>query len=243
MKMLNRKNIWLGIGGIFLLIVLGSMLGFWLYASLWLGIDMNKQQGYVKLPSSFRANIAATNTFNVQLNGTVDARLPIDQVIDIPLKGNYAGHVELNTPIALNFKVRYQGVIPINSFADIESITALVMPKLPELPLKLRVPLQFDIPVDMVIPVNTSIRFAYQGPVVLGFDQVIQAPVQENLKIKVPIDRPMQVPLVTSFDLLTYAGQKPLAMHLSSFIQQPLNQLKLIPLHNDQQINFRVETQ
>lgn len=221
------KKYWFAWGGLFLLVMLGTMLGFWIYMTLWLQISLEHQAGHVRLPKTFHARVVATDKFNVWVNGKVKVDVPVDQMVDIPLIGTYASHVNINTPIALNFKIHLQKTIPVNTFADLETTTALLFPK-PVLPIKLRVPLQINVPVDIIIPVHTTMQLAYQGPISINLNETIQVPIQTHLKSVVPLHHQMTISSLKNLELMVFASQKPVAIKINSKIRQPLQHLKLV---------------
>ena len=61
------------------------------------------------MPSQIDVNVAATNTFAVQLAGNVKVEVPIDQNIEVPLEGNYKTRIKSDTPIPIKFNVHYKG--------------------------------------------------------------------------------------------------------------------------------------
>lgn len=213
--------------GAVLLVGLGSMVGFWCYAYLSVGIDLSNQQGKMALPAEITVNVAATNTFDIRLDGTVNVEVPIRQKIVLPLAGSYETFIKLDTPIPVDFKVHYQGSIPVKTMAEINDTTALVLPHLPKFPLRLQVPLEFDLPVDMIIPVNTTLHFAYEGPVMLRFDQNTSTRLNTVLHTQIPLNQMMRVPLLSSFDLKIYPEAKPLGMVLDTRLQQPIKGLQI----------------
>lgn len=225
-KTTPKKTIWL-LAGATLVVMLGGMVGFWCYAYLGVGIDLHNQQGKMMMPSQIDVNVAATNTFAVQLAGNVKVEVPIDQNIEVPLAGTYKTRIKIDTPIPIKFNVHYKGSIPVKTMAEINDTTALVLPHLPKLPLKLQVPLEFNLPVDMVIPVNTTLRFAYEGPIMLGFDQNTVTRLNTVLHTQTPLNHTMQVPLLTSFNVRVYPEPKPLDMVLDTHLHQPINQLQI----------------
>lgn len=225
-KKIPKKTIWL-LTGAALVVMLGGMAGFWCYAYLAVGIELRNQQGKMMMPPHINVNVAATNTFGIQLAGDVKVEVPIDQNIEVPLAGTYKTRIKIDTPIPIKFNVHYKGSIPVKTMAEINDTTALVLPRLPKLPLKLQVPLEFNLPVDLVIPVNTTLRFAYEGPIMLGFNQNTITRLDTVLQTQAPLNQAMQVPLLTSFNVKVYPEPKPLDMVLDTHLRQPIKQLKI----------------
>lgn len=211
-----------------LLLMLGSMLGFWLYGQFALRVNLVNQQGWMQLPKQIAANVAATNTFAIHMNGDVSFKAPIKQDMNIDLKGNYPANIKLDTNVPIEFNVSYQGMVAVDTFTDVDTTTALVAPHLPKLPLTLRIPLKFNVPINMNVPVKTNLRFVYDGPVRIGLDQQINVPIDMVLDSKIPIDREVNVPLLTSFNVQLDTDSKPVPVILNSKINIPFQQLGFI---------------
>lgn len=219
-----------GIGwalAVMVLVVSGSMLGFWGYYYLVLGVELKNQQILLYLPPQLAGRVEKTGQLKLQVHGPVAVKVPLDQVITVPLKGNFPTRIKLDMPIPLNFEVPFKAILPINSSVDIETTTAAILPHLPEMPLKIRVPLQFEVPIDTMIPVRTRFRFYYEGPLDIQFDQQLKTPIKTVLHSTVPMHHNMQIPPLGAFDVRIYPQQAPVALHLHSPIRVPLTQLQL----------------
>lgn len=211
-----------------LLLMFGSMLGFWLYGQFALGVNLVNQHGWMQLPKNMQANVAATNTFAIHMDGDVSFKAPIKQDMNIDLLGNYPANIKLDTNVPLEFNLSYQGEVAVDTFTDVETTTALVAPHLPKLPLTLRIPLKFKVPINMNVPVKTNLRFVYDGPVRIGLNQRINLPIDMILDSKIPIDREVNVPLLTSFNVELDTGSKPVPVILNSKINIPFHQLGFV---------------
>jgi hypothetical protein len=211
-----------------LLLLSGSMLGFWLYGQFALRLNLVNQQGVIQLPQQIDANVAATNTFTIRMNGDVHFKAPIQQRINVDLQGNYPANIKLDTDVPIAFNLNYQGTVAVDTFTDVETTTALVAPHFPKLPLKIRIPLKFNVPMNMNVPVKTKMRFVYDGPVHIGLNQQIQIPLDMLLDSKIAIDREVHVPLLTSFNVQLYPDQQSIPVRLNSQMRVPFRQLGFV---------------
>lgn len=216
------------------LVMLGSMLGFWLYGQFALKLNLVDQKGWMQLPEHIDANVAATNTFAIKMDGDVSFQAPIKQDMNIVLQGNYPANIKLDTNIPIQFDLNYQGMVEIDSYTDVETTTAIVAPYLPKLPLTIRIPLKFNVPLNLNLPVKTNLRFVYDGPVRIGLNQNLNLPIDMIIDSKIPIDREVNVPLLTSFNVQIQTDSKPVPVILNSKINIPFRHLGFEQQKNQQ---------
>lgn len=210
-----------------LLVVLGSMLGFWGYYYLVLGIELKSQQVLARLPPQLAARVESTGILPVQVYGPLVVQVPLDQVISAPLQGSFAARIKLDMPVPLHFNMPFKGRVPINSSVEVETTTAAILPHLPDMPLKIRVPLQLEVLIDTIIPIDTSFQFYYDGPLDLQFNQQVNVPIQTTLKSTIAMHHTMQMPPLGAFDVKLYPQQSPVAVSLHSNIRVPFKRIQL----------------
>lgn len=193
-----------GLAILLLLAFFGGMAGFLIYSKWFLAVKLEQQSAVAQLPHVIRANVAATNTFDVMLQGDMFAQVPFKQELVVPLRGSYTADVQLDAQIPISFTLKYQDTIKVHSFVDIEDNTHLVLPWLPKFPIKLHVPVDFDLPISLNIPVESVLPFHYSGPMPIELNQDIKAPINTVLNTKLPINRYVTVPLLASFNMDVY---------------------------------------
>jgi len=200
----------LGLG--LLLAAGGAALGFWLYLHLVVRLTLTDQPGHVLLPPQARAIAEATNKITIKLDGYIDATVPFKQTLDLPLQGNYDADVKLDTSVPIRMVIRYRGVVPVDTYADIEGTTDFTYQKLKRLrnvKFKARIPLRFEQPVSFTVPVDTSIRLNYRGPLKLALNQRIRAPVDTVLKTRLKAVREITTPILARFGMNVRFPQEP----------------------------------
>jgi hypothetical protein len=201
----------LGLG--LLLAAGGAALGFWLYLHLVVRLTLTDQPGHVLLPPQARAIAEATNKITIKLDGYIDATVPFKQTLDLPLQGNYDADVKLDTSVPIRMVIRYRGVVPVDTYADIEGTTDFTYQKLKRLrnvKFKARIPLRFEQPVSFTVPVDTSIRLNYRGPLKLALNQRIRAPVDTVLETRLKAVREITTPILARFGMNVRFPQEPL---------------------------------
>ncbi len=186
------------------LLVAAAVLGFWAYANLVVGLTISDQPAMITLPPKFTANAQATNKVTIKLDGYIDATVPFKQTLDLPIEGDYTADIDLDTVVPLKFTIEYSGLIPVDTFADIEGRTDFVyqnVKRLRNVAFKGRVPLQFEQPVKFVVPIDTSLRVKFHGPIGLKLNQTIKAPVDTVLHTRIKAQREVTTPILAKFGL------------------------------------------
>ncbi|WP_022977033.1 hypothetical protein [Nevskia ramosa] len=181
-----------------------AALGFWLYANLFVGLTITDQAGMITLPPKFTAYAQATNNVTIKLDGYIDAIVPFKQTLDLPIEGDYTADIDFDTVVPVKFTIEYSGLIPVDTFADIEGRTDFVyqnVKRLRNVAFKGRVPLQFEQPVKFVVPIDTSLRVKFHGPIGLKLNQTIKAPVDTVLKTRIKAQREVTTPILARFGL------------------------------------------
>ncbi len=214
-----------------LLAVLGGFLGFMLYAQFVLRLTIHDQPAEVVLPPTVTTIATASNKVDLQLNGRIDAQVPLKQTLNIPLIGDYHADLKLDTYVPLKFEIKYQGEVPVKAAIDIVGTTELVTQKhwyLPTFPLKVHVPLDFMLPVNMTVPVDTKLHLVYNGPMVARFNQTVHAPVNTVLKTHIMVNREITTPILASFGLRLHSPTTPVPVIIKdSDIKVSLSSLRL----------------
>lgn len=195
------------------LAVVAALLGFWLYSRLIVGLTISDQQTMITLPPSFIAQAQATNKVTIKLNGYIHASVPFKQTLALPIEGDYTADINLDAVVPVKFTIEYKGLIPVDTFADIEGRTDFVyqnVKRLRNVAFKGRVPLQFEQPVKFVVPIDTSLRVRFRGPIGLKLNQTIQAPVDTVLKTRILAQREVTTPILARFGLKATAPREPI---------------------------------
>lgn len=210
--------------------VVGGGLGVLIYLRLVVGMDLSQQQILMRLPEGLRALVDITDPVPIKIDGLVNARVPIDQTFQLPLKGSYVAQVEFNTQIPLKTTVTYRGSIPIRAFADLRGSTALVVNSrfLPQFDLMARVPLNFDLPITLTVPIETEIALAYRGPLQFSLNQQVAVPVRTTLNTQFALHREAQAPVLAKIGLHVHAPSAAIPVLIEQAdLRLPIQQLTL----------------
>ena len=127
--------------------------------------------------------------------------------------------------------IEYQDVISIDTTVAIEGDTKLIADWLPRIPLEGELPLKLDVPVSLKVPVDTRIRFVYDGPVQVGFDQTIRPPVDTTLHTAINLDEEISAPITNVFEARVIPDNRALPIILTDTgLTLPLENLRVRPM-------------
>lgn len=215
-------------------IVLGLVLGFVLYTRIVIGIGLQDQKALLHLPETLIVQTRAEEEAAIALQGRVAVDVPFKHdALPLPLKGTYKANLSLDTMVPLRMTIEYEDVIAIDTTVVIEGDTKLISKWLPRMPLEGRLPLKLDLPVSLKVPVDTQIRFVYDGPVTVGFNQTIHPTVDTTLRTAINLNEEISAPITNVFDARVIPNNRELPIILTDTrLTLPLQDLILRPMES-----------
>lgn len=205
---------WL-LGGLLLLgtVVIGGAIGYWLFLNLLVGLTISEQPLAIGLPPELVVQAEVTNVVDIQLAGIIRAQVPFDEQITVPMKGEYDLEVAMDAQVPLEFTITYNGILPIDTYADITARTDLnfrTLKQFRNILIKARIPLKLNLPVSLTVPVKETIRFQYQGPLTVVADDALHTRVNTVLSTALAVDQQVSTPITGRFGLRLHLPQEPI---------------------------------
>ena len=215
-------------------IVVGLVLGFVLYTRIVIGIGLQDQRALLHLPETLIVQTRAEEEAAITLRGRVEVDVPFKHdALPLPLKGTYKANLALDTMVPLRMTIEYEDVIPIETTVAIEGDTKLISEWLPRMPIEGELPLKLEVPVSLKVPVDTQIRFVYDGPVQVGFNQTIHPPVDTVLRTAINLDKEVSAPITNVFEARVVPDNRALPIILTDTrLTLPLQDLKVRPMES-----------
>lgn len=201
-----------GIGAIGAVLI-GAFIGYWIFLNLTFSLKMQQQPMAITLPPQFEVSARIQDELDIIMDGVITAQVPFQQELTLPLRGRYASHVELDTMVPVRFDVHYDGVIPVDTVAEVEILTNFNYfgaKTLRNLPIRAKLPMQFSMPVQLTAPVDQEIRFRYEGPLVMNLDQNITTEVDTVIHTSLNVKQQVSAPVIAEIPLLTTGPPRPL---------------------------------
>lgn len=206
---------WLLGGGLVLgTIVVGGALGFWLYLNLLVGLTLRDQPVLLSLPPTLEVGAEVTNIVEIDLDGVIHAKVPFNQQIEVPFRGEYVLDVVIDAEVPVAFTVTYNGLLPVDTFATINARTTLnfrTLKQFRNLKIQATLPLKMKIPVQLTVPVKDTIHFVYNGPLTVIADQTLTTRVDTVLNTTLAVDQKVSTPIKGRFGLRMHLPQEPVA--------------------------------
>lgn len=185
-------------------LIIGVVAAWWIWLSLVVHIEVRDQAAGVTLPGRFDAVAEINNELDVAMKGEISTMVPFKQTLTVPLRGRFDFDVEMNARVPVQFDVQFDGVIPVDTQADVTIRTGINyknLKSLRNLVIETTLPLKFPLPVSLNIPVDDVIDLSYSGPLSADIDQDLQAPVDTVLRTRLPIDQTIRTPVTAAIPL------------------------------------------
>jgi hypothetical protein len=211
-----RRPFWLwplvGVG-VLGVIVVGGLLGYWIFTHVAARLILSDQPMTVRLPPTADTRLAAENQIDVLMKGVIRAQVPLVQTLELPINGSYDTIIDIDTRIPLKTVITYEGVIPVDTMADIQAkapINFQNVKKYKNMHFKAKLPMKLRLPVKLVVPVDTTIPFKYRGPLRVRINHVIKAPVGATLRTALNVNQQFRVPVISVLPLRMQMPQHPI---------------------------------
>lgn len=226
---LNKYWVMTGAGLFILAIVIGAALG-WLLSFLQLDVKIRQQPAQVQIIKPFASTVQINQPIPVQVQGNVNAKIPIDQTIAVPIDDTIHSVIRMNHSVPIRVNVNVDQRIPVNQTIHIDSkVTVKVLGKDITLPIRGDVPINASIPVRFTIPVNQSIKLNFSAPVSSQIKQVLYVPLKTTLQAVVPVQAHLQVPIQSPLNAQVRLPQPIDIMINSADLHIPLKTLSVHP--------------
>lgn len=210
----KRILLWgvIGLGGLGA-IVAGAFIGYWIFMQLTFSISLKNQPMAITLPLDFDVTAHVEEELDILMNGVIHAQVPFQQSLTLPLKGRYRSDVLLDAKVPVKFDVQYDGVIPVDTEADIEIVTDfnyMGAKTLRNLNIKAKLPMQFSLPVQLTAPVDQTIDLRYEGPLVMNLDQTIRTEVDTIINTSLAVNQRVRAPVIAKILMKTNGPPRPI---------------------------------
>lgn len=225
---LLKAAIALGVGSAAL--VAGVLGAWWLYGNVVITIHMQDQKAALTLPQELHAVAEVSNNLDVAMNGMIRTAVPFKQSMVVPFNGRYDFDVDMNAQVPVEFTVDYDGILPIDTAADVTIRTGINyknLKALRNLEIQTSLPLKFPLPVKLKIPVSDTIDLSYSGPLAADIQQDVKTQVDTVLRTTLPVNQTVTTPVTAALPLTVRPEQDAVKLLISELIipLQPLDML------------------
>lgn len=205
---------WLLLGGAGLgTIVVGAFIGYWVFMHLSFALTLQHQKMAITLPERMQVAAKVGEQLDIRMNGVINAQVPFNQELTLPLRGRYRSDVTMDAKVPVKFDVTYDGIIPVDTVADIEIRTDfnyMSAKTLRNLDIKAKLPMQFSLPVQLTAPVDQTIDLRYEGPLVMNLDQEITTEVDTVINTSLQVDQRVSAPVLATIPMTVTGPARPI---------------------------------
>lgn len=216
---IRRGLIWLASAGLLGgALIVGVFAALWLYTHVVIHIRIQDQPLGVMLPDKFSATATVSNELQVAMKGQISTEVPFKQDLTVPFRGRYDFDVNMQARVPVAFNVDYDGILPIDTAADVTirtSINYKNLKSLRNLVIETSLPLKFPLPVKLNIPVSDTIDLNYSGPLSADINQDVKTHVDTVLKTRLPVDQTITTPVTAALPLTVYPRNEQVRLILS----------------------------
>lgn len=226
----QQRGAWLLLGLIFFGAVVGGVLvGLWVLKNIDLRLMLMNQPARVTIDEPVTVQAEAKDALQITLNDTIRTRVPVDQMIKIPIKDtlNVTANFKGEVPISMNVAVRDH--IEINEVLNVDAIVdAEILGDKLKVPIRGKVPVKAKVPVSLDIPVDQLVQLAFTAPVGVSVKQDVEVPLRTEIEADIPINANLTVPVNAPFGAKVTFSPEPFAMTIvDADLRLPLKTLRL----------------
>ncbi|AOA58635.1 MFS transporter [Acinetobacter larvae] len=211
---MNIRKISIAVAVVFLATVTGVLLAIWVFRYFNIYIPLENQSVAIDLQQPLQTRVKIHEPLDVDVTGEVDAVIPINEQLNVPLKQSFRPHVffdnqvPISTQIPVKETLKIDQNMPINTEVQLQILGTQI-----KVPLKGVIPIKMDVPIDLKIPLQQKVHLKFDTPVETVFRENLQLPLQTTVHSKIPIAGRLQVPVKEAMDA-TVEVQNTLAVQI-----------------------------
>lgn len=209
-------------------IVGGGLAGWWLFQGLEARVRLQSQPALVSLPDAIPVTADVLNALDVQIDGDIAAKVPVNQHITVPIQETLrvTASVDSEVPIRMTVPVRehvlVDQVVPVNTKVQVRVMGYdLTLPVRGDIPIKALIPVNLDIPVDQRVKVQ------FTTPAEVNIAQSLTVPLKAVIESVVPINTQLSVPVQSALHAKVTIPQPVPAIIEQADLRFPLRDLAL----------------
>lgn len=174
----------------------GAILAISAFKYLVLYIPLKNQNVDIALQAPLQARVHAHEALQTYVSGTVDAEIPLNETLSLPLTQTMKPVIEFDHVVPIKTTIPVKEVIKINQVLQLDSqVKVKVLGKDIALPVKGEIPIRLDVPVHLSVPVEQGLHLKFKSPVKVQLKEQLKLPIQTTLQSQIPIHGELSIPL------------------------------------------------
>lgn len=177
--------------------VIGAAIAWFVFTYVEARLPLHNQAAMVTILDPVTGYGEVLDRLNISIDETIKTKVPVDQMITIPIKGelDLELHFDGSVPLELNIPVKESIRLKQNVVLD-TVIEATMLGDLQKLPVRGIIPIDEEIPLDITVPVRKNVHLTFTAPVTAKIDQMVTVPLKTTIDADVPIDATFNVPVL-----------------------------------------------
>ena len=214
-----------------LMTALAGAAAWWAFGHMAARVVLRDQPADIRLPESLAVKAAVSKAIHVRVHQVLPVRVPIDQVLSIPMPDaiEVKVHLETSVPIALDIPVEH--TLQVDQSFDLDTTVRTRVLGIPiNLPIKGRIPLKAQVPIKLVVPVRQTLPVVLDVPATVRLSEPLRARVQTVIEARIPIRESLQLPITEPVNAtLSFPQQRVQASLQRMDITLPFDAITLAP--------------
>lgn len=180
-----------------ILMVLAAMVGvaiaLWIFRHFQIYIPLENQQVNIDLQEALQAEVKIHEALDVDVSGRVNAVIPIQENLDIPLTQTLNPRVYFDTHVPIRTTIPVRETLKINQPLAVDTqVKVRLMGKDISLPLKGTIPIVLD------VPLAQKFHLKFNAPVKTVLKENLNIPLKTTLNTQIPVQGHLNVPIQTA---------------------------------------------
>lgn len=198
---MQLKQVLMGLAFIVIAAICGVLLAIWVFKHFNIYIPLEDQSVNIDLQEPLQAKVKIHNALDVDVTGRVNAEIPIDEQLNIPLKQTLIPRVYFDNQVPIKTIIPIRETLVVDQDLAVDTkVKIKVLGKDISLPLKGTIPIKLNVPIRMDVPLKQNIHLKFNAPVQTVLKENLQIPLKTTLKTNIPIQGHLNVPIKTALD-------------------------------------------
>ncbi|MCC2658551.1 MAG: hypothetical protein K0Q76_3659 [Panacagrimonas sp.] len=207
----------------------GALVALWVFRNVDARLLLSNQPAKITIDEKLQVTARALDNLNIRLDDTIQTKVPVDQIITVPVKeqlkvmADFDGTIPIKMDVAVRDKIVLDQVLDLNAVVDAE----ILGDKL-KLPIRGKVPVKAIVPVSLDIPVDQPVKLKFTAPVGVRVQQALTVPLVTVIDAAIPIQADLSVPVRSDIPAEAIFTRDPIAATIvESDLRLPLRTLRL----------------
>ena len=204
MQIVIRKPLLIAILSLLLVtFTLTVVLAGWVWRHLGAELALRDQIAQVAITQALPIDVQLQEGLQLLVDGNVETRVPVNQVVQVPLQETLDVTVDFDGAVDVNLDVPFQTMVRVDEMMPLEAVLDVkIMGVWTKLPIRGVLPIRLNVPVNTVVPVRQSLPLAFSQPARVALDQTLSVPLNTHINTTVPLHSVLNVPEPPPFKAL-----------------------------------------